>query len=62
MKFVLGMEVGLRPGDFVLDGDPASLPQKGAEPPPQFSVHFYCGRIKMRLGTDVGLCPGDFAI
>ena len=22
---VLGMEIGLRPGDFVLDGDPARL-------------------------------------
>jgi len=29
----LGMEVGLRPGDFVLDGDPA--------PPPKFSAHVY---------------------
>jgi len=29
---VLGMEVGLSPGDFVLDGDPAP-PPKGAEPP-----------------------------
>ena len=78
----LGMEIGLDPGDFVLDGDPAPLPkifgscllwsngwmdeartnwhggrpqprrlvldgdvaplpQKGAEPPPQFSAHFY---------------------
>ena len=27
------MEVGLGPGDFVLDGDPAPLPKKGAEPP-----------------------------
>ena len=33
MKLVLGMEVGLSPGDFVLDGDPAFLSQKGAEPP-----------------------------
>jgi len=32
----LGMEVGLSPGDFVLDGDPAPLPKKGAEPPPNF--------------------------
>ena len=32
---VLGMEVGLSPapGDFVLDGDPAPLPKKGADPP-----------------------------
>jgi len=32
MKLVLGMEVGLSPGDFVLDGDPALTP-KGVEPP-----------------------------
>jgi len=29
----LGMEVSLGSGNFVLDGDPASPPQKGAEPP-----------------------------
>ena len=28
----LGMQAGLSPGDFVLDGDPAPLP-KGVEPP-----------------------------
>jgi len=28
-----GMQVGLGPGHIVLDGDPAPLPQKGAEPP-----------------------------
>jgi len=27
------MELGLGPGDFVLDGDPAALPKKEAEPP-----------------------------
>jgi len=43
MKLVLGKEVGLRPGDFVLDGDLAPLPQMGAEPPLKFSAHFYCG-------------------
>ena len=32
MKIKLGMEVGLGPGHFVLDGDPAPPPQKGAEP------------------------------
>jgi len=31
MKLVLGIEVGLSPGDFVLDGDPA--PTKGHRPP-----------------------------
>ena len=66
MKLVLGMVVGLSPGDFVLDGTQLPLPQKGAEPPPQFSAHFYCGQtagcIKMPLGTDVGLSPGDFVL
>ena len=33
MKLVLGMEVGLSPGDFVLDGDPVPFPKKGAELP-----------------------------
>jgi len=28
----LGMEVGLSPGDFVLDEDPASPPLKGTDP------------------------------
>jgi len=41
MKLVLGMEVGLSPGDFVSDGEPLPLPKKGAEPPnfrPMFIV------------------------
>jgi len=58
----LCMKVGLSPGDFVLDGDPVPLPQKGAGAP-QFSAHIYCcltaGWIKMPLGTEVGLGPGD---
>ena len=53
----LGMELGLSPSDFVLDGDPALPPQKGGRAPPQFSAHFYCGQtaacIKMQLGTEV---------
>jgi len=105
----LGMQIGLPPADFVLDGHPAPLPIKGAEPastffgpcslwrndwmdqdgtwhggwpwfrpldrdpaplrkkraepPPQFSAHFYCGqtagRIKKLLDIKVGLTPGD---
>jgi len=43
----------------VLDGDPAPLPKKGAEPPPQFSAHVYCGQtagwIKIALGIEVVL-------
>jgi len=60
----LDVEVGLGPGHIVLDGDPATVPQKGAEPP--FSAHFYCGQtagcIKMALGTEVGLGPGDIVL
>jgi len=33
IKMPLGMELGLGPGNSVLDGDPTSPPQKGAEPP-----------------------------
>ena len=37
IKMPLGMEVGLGPGDFVLDGDPALLsPKKGQSPLPNF--------------------------
>ena len=43
IKMPLGMEVGLSPGDFVLDGDPAPrLSQKGGGAP-QSSAHVYCG-------------------
>jgi len=64
------MELGLSPGDFVLDcvrwRPRSTFPIKGAEPPPQFSAHFYCGqtaaRIKMPLGMEVGLSTGDFVL
>ena len=66
MKLLLGVEVGLSPGDFVLDGDTVPSPQKGAQAPPQFSAHFYCtqtaGCIKMPLGMEVGLSPGEFVL
>ena len=62
----LGMEVGLSPGDFVFNGDPAIPPQKRGGAPPQFSAHLYCGQtagwIKMALGMEVGLNPGDFVL
>jgi len=32
----LSTEVGLSPGDFVLDGDPAPLPKRGRGPLPNF--------------------------
>jgi len=64
----LRMEVGLSPGDFVLDGDPAPLPKRGAAGrSPKFSAHVYCdqtaGWIKMVLiGTEIGFSPGDFVL
>ena len=52
-------------GDFVLDGEPVPLPDKGAEPP-KFSAYVYCGQtagwMKLVLGKDVGLSPGDFVL
>jgi len=52
--------------DFVLGGDPVPFPQKGAEPSPQFSAHFYCGQtvacIKMPLRIELGLGQGDFVL
>jgi len=54
-KMPLGIEVGLGPGDFVLDGDPAPPQKRGQSP--QFSAHVYCGEtagwIKMPLGMEV---------
>ena len=38
----LGMEVGLGPGDIVLDGDPVPPNKKGHSP--QFSAHVYYGK------------------
>ena len=53
-------------GDIVLDGDLAPLFKKGAESPPQFSAHVYCGQtagwIKMSLSTEVGLSPGQIVL
>jgi len=63
IRMPLGTEVGLGPGDVVLDGDPAP-PKKGHSP--HFSIHVYCGHrarwIKMPLGTKVGLGPGHIVL
>jgi len=62
IKIPLGTEVGLSPGDIVLDGDPAPPKRCIA---PQLSTHLYCGKtagcIKMPLGTEAGLGPGNVA-
>jgi len=69
-KMPLGTQVGLGPGDTVLDGDP-SPPKRGTQLPhpsergqqTQFSAHVCCGQmaglIKMPLGTKVSVRPGD---
>jgi len=66
IKMPLGTEVGLSPGNIVLDGDPASPPPQMGGPPqkrghssPLLFFQFYCGQadgwLKMPLGTDIGL-------
>jgi len=65
IKMLLGMELGLGPGDFVLDGDPAPPVQKGGGAP-KFSAHVHCGQtagwMKLVLGIEVGLSPGGFVL
>jgi len=62
----LGIEVGLGPGNFVFDGDPAFPGKKAHPPPPIFLAHVYCGQtaawIKMPLVTEVNLSPGDVVL
>ena len=59
----LGTEVGLRRGNIVLDGYPAS-PKRGQNA--QFLAHVCCGQtagcIKMPVGTQVGLNPGNIVL
>ena len=56
--------IGLGPGHYVLDGDPAPLPQRGGSP--SFSAHICCsqmaGRIKLPRGMEVRLSPCDFVL
>ena len=65
IKLSLGMEVGLGPGDFVLDGTPLTPPQKGGGTP-KFLADVYCGQtagwIKMVLVVEIGLSPGDLVL
>jgi len=64
IKMRLGMEVGLSLGDFVLDGDPARLPQKGHSP--QFSANVRCGQtagwMKTPLGMEVDIRPDHIVL
>ena len=58
------MGVGLGPGNFVFDGDPA--PPEKSTAPTQFLAHVYCGQtagwIKMPLGTEVDIGPGHIVL
>ena len=61
IKMPLGTEIGLGPGDIVLDGYPAPH-GKGHSSRLHFSVHVYCGQtaecIRILFGTEVGLGSG----
>jgi len=60
----LDVEVGLSPGNFVVDEDPASLSKKWRSPP--ILAYAYCGQtaawFKMPLGTEVGFSLHDIVL
>jgi len=45
----LGMEVGLGPGDFVFDGDPATPRTEGTHTTTQFLAHVHFFNAAKRL-------------
>jgi len=63
IKMPLSTEVGIGPGDIMLDRDP-SPPKKGESTPTFWPM--YCGQmagwIKMPLGTEVGLGQGHIVL
>jgi len=63
IKMKLGTELGLGPGDIVLDGHPA--PPKGAQPPNFWPMSMLAKRLdgsKMPLGTEVDPGPGHIVL
>jgi len=54
----LGTEVGLVPGDIVLDGDPAPATERGTAAP-HFSAHVYCGQTVAHLSNSCALITFD---
>jgi len=68
IKMPLGIDVGLSPGDFVLDGDPVfPTQQRGRSPLPIFGPFLLCpnGWVHQdatRYGLEVGLSPGLFVL
>jgi len=60
----LDQKVGLGPGHIVLDGNPAPLPKKGAQPPnfrPMFVPNGWMDQDDT-IGMEVGLGPGHFVV
>ena len=67
IKMSHGMELGLVPGDFVLDGDPLPPPPKGAKPPIfgpclLWPNGWMVAAGTFLLGIVVGLSPGAFVL
>ena len=62
----LGMEVGLGPGNFVFDGDPATPRTEGTPTTTQFLAHVYCGQtagwMKTPFDTEVDFGPGHIVL
>ena len=63
----LGMEVGLSPGDFVFDGEPATPEQRAHRPPSSFGPCLLwqtAGWMKTPLAwyTEVDLDPGHIVL
>ena len=52
IKMPVGTEAGLGPGHFVLDGDPAPRPPKGAQTP--CSAHICCSQTAGWINMSVG--------
>jgi len=50
MNLILGMVVGLSPGEFVLDGDPARSPKRGRAPSPILRVEVENFEIETEVG------------
>ena len=50
IKMPLGTEVGVGPGDIMLDRDPASPHAKGHSSP-HFSAYVYCGQTVAHLSN-----------
>ena len=66
IMMLFGMEIGLGPGDFVFDGDPAIPRTEGTPTTTQFLVHVHCGQtagwMKTPVGTEVDLSPGHIVL